>query len=599
MTDYSDLLHQANQAYDVADYTAALDLAQAAYLAAPGALERAESCEIQMRVYHARGLYDQVLGVWQIVSMLLTEAEANNVPLVDRLRVEERAFNTLGASQRQSGDLSSALETRYRQLEMGQRLDDRAAQSEALNGIAAIHASVGEYARAITHQEQAIALQRDRDDPRHLCRMLTNLADMYLHTGQLDAALHMAQEAWVNMQRIDINADPQVMTRVLFILAVSYSQQNLFSDAQDAFEDALRLAELYEVPRAWIDACSRYADFLIQRRQYGRALTLLRQGLQVGSALGGHTPWIYDIYRQIAIVHEAMGDYQAALVAFREYHRLEALIFNTDSDARLRQMEVQFRTEVAEREAEFFRRQAEAAQMQQEQDRQYFERLTKLKDELLATASHDLKNPIAAIRTSAALLRRHIDARFYDHLDHIDRQVARINHLITGILELAKLETGRALNARDESLARLVDDCVSMFRSQADDHRITLTTDLPDVPIIVHMDAMLIARVLDNLISNALKYTSAGGSVRVGVALMGEQVQVSVSDTGIGIPDSEIDRVFERFYRVKQDHRHEVEGTGLGLAIARSIVEQHGGQIGVFSVPGQGSTFYFTLPLGI
>lgn len=598
MTTFTDLLSRAAQAYSRAEYSTALELAQAAAAAATQPFQQIEACELQMRAQHARGMYDQVLTLWRNVQVLLAEVEQTGaVPPGERLRMEERVLNTLAASQRLYGDLSSALETRHRQLALGQQIDERAAQSEALNGIAVIYASLGEFARAIPYLEQALAFQRDLGDVRQICRMLSNLADLHLHVDQVETALNLARQAWEQLSQVDQHGDPQVTTQIHYILAEAYSRTGQFSQARAAFEEALRLAELYRTPRTWIDACSRYADFLLRQGQHGRALTLLRRAIAVSAAMGASTPWIYELYRQLAVVCEAMGDCPAALEAYREYQRLQVVIFNTESDARLRQVEARFRAEAAEREAKFFRQQAEAAQKQRELDLRYFERLTQLKDELLATASHDLKNPIASIRMTADLLRWMIDPRFHDYLDRITRQVDWINQLIGSILELAKLETGRALNIEPTSLTQLIKHCVSMFQTQAEAREITLTAELPDTPITIRIDALLISRALDNLISNALKYTLPGGSVRVTAAISGEQVQVSVIDTWIGIPEEAIDRIFERFYRVMGDQDTEIEGTGLGLTIARTIIEQHGGQIGVSSALGQGSTFYFTLPL--
>ncbi|MGQ9909911.1 MAG: ATP-binding protein [Candidatus Flexifilum sp.] len=598
MTAFIELLSQAAQACDRADYATALERAQAACAAASHPFEQVKAYEAQMRAYHGCGLYDQALAIGQVARARLAEVEtAADIPPDERLGVEERILNTLAASQRLSGDLSSALETRHRQLELGQRMGDARARSEALNGIAVIYASRGEFARAIPYQEQAIALQRDRGDVGQLCRMQSNLADLYLHADQVEAALDIAQQAWEQIQPLGDSADPQVTTQIRYILAEAYGRTAQFDLARAAFEDALRLAERYRTPRTWIDACSRYASFLLRQGQHGQALAVLHRGIAVSEAMGANTPWIYELHRQLAAVYEAMGDCPAALAAYRTYHQRQLAIFNAESEARLRQMEARFRTEAAEREAELFRQQAAAAQRQQELDRQYFERLTRLKDELLATASHDLKNPIAAIRISADLLRRAVDPRLHDHLDRINRQVERINQLIGGVLELARLENGRAITVRDESLTRLIEDGVSRFQPQAEALGIVLTAEPPAEPLIVPLDALLISRVIDNLISNALKYTPAGGTVRVSAARDGDRIRVSVSDTGIGIPEAELERVFERFYRVQSDRRSEVEGTGLGLAIARTIVEQHGGQIDVRSAPGQGSTFTFTLPL--
>jgi signal transduction histidine kinase len=123
-----------------------------------------------------------------------------------------------------------------------------------------------------------------------------------------------------------------------------------------------------------------------------------------------------------------------------------------------------------------------------------------------------------------------------------------------------------------------------------------LVLDLPDNFPIIHGDETRLRQVIDNLVSNAIKYSPKGGEVRITGSFDDQNITIAVSDQGVGLPEDELDRIFERFYRVEGALSRKTQGTGLGLYLARAVIEAHGGQIVVESKPGKGSTFRFTLP---
>jgi signal transduction histidine kinase len=165
------------------------------------------------------------------------------------------------------------------------------------------------------------------------------------------------------------------------------------------------------------------------------------------------------------------------------------------------------------------------------------------------------------------------------------------------LFELAKLEAREAMpHCEAFSLPELVQDVVQKFQLKADEKRISLAMELDaDLPL-VSADIALVERVLDNLIDNALTHTPAGGTVRVPVRRDAQQVILCVVDTGKGIPERDLPRIFDRFYQVSEQQSANGHA-GLGLAIARRIVELHGSELDVRSQPGEGTTFAFGLPV--
>ncbi|HEU5207883.1 MAG TPA: hybrid sensor histidine kinase/response regulator [Longimicrobiales bacterium] len=257
------------------------------------------------------------------------------------------------------------------------------------------------------------------------------------------------------------------------------------------------------------------------------------------------------------------------------------------SAASARELEREQRArEEAERTAETMERLAREA-----------EAATRARDDLLATVSHDLRNPIGTIYTSAALL---LDLPLDDtqrqrQVQIIKRTAERMNRLIQDLLDASRIEAGHfTVEPHPVTVRSLVDDAHEMLAPIADADGISLSEDVDDPDARVMADAERVQRVLSNLVGNAVKFTPRGGSIHLRVDRDGDMCRFSVHDQGPGIPPENLDRVFDRYW---QGNSGAGGGAGLGLAIARGIVAAHGGRIWAESEPGQGATFRFTLPL--
>jgi signal transduction histidine kinase len=229
--------------------------------------------------------------------------------------------------------------------------------------------------------------------------------------------------------------------------------------------------------------------------------------------------------------------------------------------------------------------------------RLYNEAMTakRAREDLLATVSHDLKNPLNTIRISTHLLRRSTDTGTLDLAERIDRTAERMTRLIGDLLDASKIEAGVLGTApRPEAAGALVDSAIDLFRLLAGEKSIQLLSQVPSSIHAVVCERDLVLRVFSNLIGNAIKFSPEGTPIVVAAKPVPGEVQFSVSDSGPGIPAGHLPHVFDRYWQEKGGDRR---GSGLGLYIAKGIVEAHGGRIWLESAPGRGTTIFFTLPI--
>jgi two-component system phosphate regulon sensor histidine kinase PhoR len=230
--------------------------------------------------------------------------------------------------------------------------------------------------------------------------------------------------------------------------------------------------------------------------------------------------------------------------------------------------------------------------------------ISQMKNEFVSHVSHELKTPLASITAYAEML---VDGEAADEETRgefysiIQAQAQRLNRLIEDILNISRIESGLVkVNKTPASMMLLIRDAVQMIRSYAAEKKLTINEQAPIVFDQVYVDKDMISQVLINLLSNAVKYTPTGGSITIGMEVeeSEEKVRIIITDTGVGIPAAEVDRVFDKFYRVETNNKC-AKGTGLGLNLVKQIVEKvHDGRVFVTSKVGEGSTFGFELPLG-
>jgi two-component system, OmpR family, phosphate regulon sensor histidine kinase PhoR len=233
------------------------------------------------------------------------------------------------------------------------------------------------------------------------------------------------------------------------------------------------------------------------------------------------------------------------------------------------------------------------------QDLTRVRRLEMVRRDFISNVSHELRTPLASLKALTETLR---DGALGDpkvanrFLGRIETEVDALTQMAEELLELARIESGQVpLEFLQMDPARLLESSAERMRAQAERAGLELRLEVPAGLPEVRVDERRLEQVLVNLVHNAVKFTRPGGDVVLSADMDGEFVRFAVHDNGVGIPEEDLSRIFERFY--KADRARSGSGTGLGLSISRHIVEAHGGKIWVESVEGRGSSFFFTIPV--
>jgi two-component system phosphate regulon sensor histidine kinase PhoR len=233
------------------------------------------------------------------------------------------------------------------------------------------------------------------------------------------------------------------------------------------------------------------------------------------------------------------------------------------------------------------------------QDLSRMRQLQTVRQDFVSNVSHELRTPLAALRALVDTLRDGAldDPPMAQHfLDLMEGEVDSLTQMVQELLELSRIESGQVpFEFKSVSATKLLQEAIARLKPQSERAGVRLTMALPDDLPDVWADAQRVQQVVMNLIHNAIKFTPASGSVDLSAEWVDDYVIVVVKDTGVGIPVADLSRIFERFY--KSDRSRSGGGTGLGLAIAKHVIQAHGGEIWAESIEGQGSIFYFTLPI--
>ena len=492
-----------------------------------------------------------------------------------------------------TSDFTRLFEIALETLNHGQTLDNDSYRTLGYFWIAKFHEYTEELEKSIENYQLSILYARKIGDIHREAMALGNMSSQHRKLGKYELALEQALKSHEMLK----DARPLNVAVSLGLIGNIYHDLQEYEKALSYYKKKLAIAEEYNSDYIKTHTLDHIGRLNFALGEIDEALEALHTVINICKKLGDKKRLLKN-YRTIVDIYKAMRDYEKALIYHEYCVEVKDELFNEEADQRRKLLMIQHETEQAQLEADFQKQRAEQAEQRAGQDQQYFEQLNRMKDEFIASATHDLKNPLATILLNVHLLRQKIDNSHERHLTRIEKQAQHMNMLIADMLDLAKLETGYAIELAEASMTALINDLVNEYRVLAGDKdiMINLQFDAGMDDLSFCFDAANMYRALSNLLSNAIKYSPEGSQVMIKSGSSDGKVLIEITDTGFGIPEAELPEIFNRFYRVDSAKTANIEGTGLGLSIVKLIIEQHEGAISVMSLEGQGTTFIIELP---
>ncbi len=646
--------------YRLADY----DLAHRIAKEALAELNKTDDIEGEAHAYLILGNsawrlgdYDEALDAFN--------ACIDNARQIENLKLEADALGNIGLVYQNLSDYRASLDYHQRCLDLQRKIDDKQGLARTNSNIGTVYFIIADYSSAMEYFHRSLILSQETGDTRSQAIAEGNIGDVYFHLGDYVSALDVYQKSLSLFQKISDRygeasslsnigsvydklgdsqtalafqtdalslfrniAYPAGEINALLALGTLYERTKNYDEAKTCFQDAAFLA--HRIGDRYSEADSLYHQGVLMlssnealASDYQDSILLLKAALSTAEKIDARE-LIYKSHKALSEIYKRCGEFETALKHYEEFYRLRESVFNTESDKRLRSLQVVHQLEQTRRESNLFQKQAEdlkqanealsAVLLEMEQHKKNAEEANRFKSHLLSIAAHDLRNPLSTIVTITDFVQSILTsvkngdslsqlAEAEGMLNLIHDSSTRMFKLIAQILQSSQIDSGKLQLAR--SVADLYPIALSAVRenlSQAErkEQQILFSGDSD---LFANVDAECIREIFDNLISNAIKYSPKGKKIEVKIChhqlpdKREKTIIFSVRDEGQGLTNEDMKKLFGKFERLSAKPTAGEPSTGLGLSIVKQLAELHGGKVWAESEgKNLGATFFVELP---
>ncbi len=585
------------------------------------AYELAEGIESELLQVRSKvGLSVVYQSIGEFATSLEIQVEVQ--PIVDRLQdstLSARNLMNTAINYTHLGDYSKAMELHqaaYRHFEVSASNYELAYQ---LSNIGALYYQMEEYEEALTYFNRSAKITREAGEKISIGMVLQNVGTTLAKVGKHDKALERYNEALAVYREIGSHDGIARVEREIGATNVGLGN---YAEALSHFNTALsyqqklgskkQVASLYyELGRMYAAALIRHpdSDEENKRLNFEKAVTFFSDALELYEEMQSQSQQ-FEIHRELAAVYKARDQFEESLRHFELYEGIKADVFNRKKVEMFQNLEILHNTERARNEAEIYRlKNVELAEANSR-----LEELNAEKNEILGIAAHDLKNPIAMITMAANYLyKQSADVQADEIADlssDIKDSAGRMFSIITNLLDVNRIEQGDLqLQPEPLNLMMVVKSVIHQYHERAIEKSINIETSTSAEPVIVNADHNALYQVLDNIISNAIKYSPKDKSVYIrctsvetnkgsGEAEHEQAVvaRLEIQDEGPGFTEKDKAKLFNKFARLSARPTGGEHSTGLGLSIVKKLVEVMNGNVWCESESGHGATFIVELP---
>ncbi len=522
--------------------------------------------------YWQQGEYDDGVDILQ--DALKISRDINNKPL------QARVLNNLGYIYRDRGDLADALNHFEGALKINEKLGDEVAQSVNLSSIAYLLYDLNDYENALEFALRCLPIFEKANDLHRLNALYHILGNIYFKQEQHLEALRYFEE---NLRL----SEQDTMMHALAIsgLGKVYYKMNDLVNARKHLVDALKESEELSNVEVQIICQFYIGRMMMDEGNYRQAQQHMNAAFELADEYNRKHD-VMSVHEALAQLYDKMGDIPKAFYHLKTYEQMKEEIFKQTTFNKIRNLQTRQQVELAQKEKEVA------------------EQTAQLKQQFMANMSHEIRTPMNAIvgMTSLLMSKNPLPEQM-KYLKAIQQSADNLLVIINDILDLSKIEAGKiVIEQTDFSLREVTNSVRDMLMFKAEEKGLQFKVNVEEsIPVRVIGDPTRINQVLINLAGNALKFTEKGYiEVRVTIQKKAEKkywLKFEVIDTGIGISPDYVSKIFESFTQAGTDVARKFGGTGLGLTISKQLVELMGGEIGVTSELGKGTTFFAIIPL--
>ena len=511
-----------------------------------------------------------------------------------------RLTNNLGNVFTRQKNHEKALEYLTYSLDLKKEIGNKRTLVHAYNNVALVYTNLDQFDLALNNLKKSAELAEEVDDKRGLTRAYNNIGELYNRQGKYDEALTYLNKG-IEIKK-QINDNEGLISAYLYRGGGVYLNTNKYSLAKLDCEKSLELAERMGVLIAIKESCECLSKVWENLGDYNRSLQYYKQSIQAKDSLF-NSEKTQEITRQ-EMQYQFEKQQLADSIAFNKEKAEQELRYTEDISKQRNKVNLVIFTTIGLLVVGgiYWRSRQKSIKLKQEREViSKLKQVDKLKDQFLANTSHELRTPLNGIIGLSESLKDGVagktSRKAIENLDMIVNSGKRLSNLVNDILDFSKLKNkDLSLAIHSVDIFSVVDLVLKVSAALAKGKDLKLINVISKDVSLVEADENRLQQILYNLVGNAIKFTQEG-TVEIQAKEKVGFLEVSVKDTGIGIPRDKFDFIFKSFEQVNGSTDRVYGGTGLGLAVTKQLVELHGGKINVESKVGEGSTFTFTLPL--
>ncbi len=515
------------------------------------------------------------------------------------MQIPEMVLNNIGVVYHKLGDFPTALEYYQKSLELAENKGNKLDEGFALLNIAVIYGEMREHEKALEFLSKSLHILQELGNKHGESDVLRNIGVAYQGLEEYEKALEFQFKV---LKVRDELSDSGGKADTLIHIGEIYFETGRLTNAEKYFKDALKLAvesgsQVFETL-----ALLKLGTLAFRQRAYEKGFEFLYNGLSLAEGRNAKKEML-ELHRALYEGYKLIGDIGKAMRHHETFYDMEKEISNLEADRKLKSLTLRYQIQTADKERKIALQEKEIIRLKNVELAEMNKELKRLNDEkniFLGIAAHDLKNPISGILGLAKKIRDGFDNLNKDdvteHTTEIEKASEKMLKLIKDVLDITSIETGRRnFQFEDFDPSVLAQRVVFDYRQRSEAKQIQIIY-LHDEKLKINNDKSALRQILDNLISNAVKFSPYGKNIYVNVIGAGSRIRFEIKDEGPGLTDDDKARLFEKFTRLSAQPTAGENSSGLGLSIAKNLADALGGKIFFQSTPGDGALFAVEFP---